>query len=37
MCYTIDSYQWTNSQHPIRQCHSPWNYGESIPVFILQR
>ncbi|XP_037508872.2 amiloride-sensitive sodium channel subunit alpha [Rhipicephalus sanguineus] len=26
MCYTIDNYQWTNSQHPMQQCESPWNY-----------
>ncbi|XP_050052662.1 epithelial sodium channel subunit beta-like isoform X2 [Dermacentor andersoni] len=26
MCYTIDNYQWTNSQHPLQQCESPWNY-----------
>ncbi|CAN8019446.1 unnamed protein product, partial [Ixodes persulcatus] len=26
MCYTIDSYQGTNSTHPIHRCPSPWNY-----------
>ncbi|KAL1432001.1 hypothetical protein MTO96_013671 [Rhipicephalus appendiculatus] len=23
MCYTVDNYQWTNSQHPMQQCESP--------------
>ncbi|CAN7990280.1 unnamed protein product [Ixodes pacificus] len=30
MCYTIDSYQGTNSTHPVHRCPSPWNYARSL-------
>ncbi|XP_064485923.1 uncharacterized protein LOC135398452 [Ornithodoros turicata] len=30
MCYTIDSYQWTDFSHPVRRCASPWNYELSL-------
>ncbi|XP_077511180.1 degenerin mec-4-like [Amblyomma americanum] len=33
MCYTIDAYQWTNSQHPVQRCESPWNYELVLRAF----